>query len=110
VLDKNKIKIPRRKICEALKAEGIEFFEGFINVHLYPMFQNKIAYGSKGFPWFSDVYDGKVSYKKGVCPIAEELNEETLFGYGFCTHDLKFEDIDLIIEAFKKVWNNLNEL
>ena len=110
VLDVENLKISRSKICQALMAEGVEVSEGYQNIHLLPLFQSKIAYGKNGFPWSSDVYKGNVSYKKGICPIAEKLHDTTLFTIGLCVYDLTDEDVELIIKSFRKVWNNLNDL
>lgn len=110
VLDLEKVKVSRARICEALNAEGLDFSEGYQNVHLLPMYQNKIAFGSKGFPWSSDIYLGKVSYSKGICPVAENLHDATFLSYGLCTHELDDAEIDLMIEGFKKVWRKLEAL
>ena len=110
-LDLNKIGVSRTKLIQALESEGLHgLIGGYVNVHLLPMYQKKIAYGSKGFPWTSDICKRKINYNKGICPTAEELNEETFLGYQMCLHDLSFKDVDLIIEVFKKVWDNLHEI
>lgn len=110
-LDVDKIGVPRTKLIEALESEGLKgLIGGYVNVHLLPMYQKKIAYGSKGFPWSSDICKREINYSKGICPIAEELNEKTFLGYQMCLNDLSNKDVDLIIEVFKKVWKNLNEI
>ncbi len=83
---------------------------GYANIHLLPMYQKKIAYGSKGFPWSSDICKRKVNYEKGICPIAEELHDYSFLGFEMCLHQMNDDDIDSLIMAFKKVWSNLNEL
>ncbi|CAM3456674.1 DegT/DnrJ/EryC1/StrS family aminotransferase [Aquirufa ecclesiirivi] len=108
VLDLQKLPVSRARIVEALNAEGLSFAEGYQNVHLLPMYQQKIAFGSKGFPWSSDIYHGNVDYSKGICPVAEELHDHSFVSYGLCTHELSDNDVDLMIEAFHKVWQNLN--
>jgi perosamine synthetase len=111
ILDVQKVKVSREKIISALKAEGVEgLIGGYANIHLLPIFQKKIAYGSQGFPWNSEICKREVSYDKGICPIAENLHDNTFLGYEMCLHDLSNRDVKLIIEAFKKVWNNLDEL
>ena len=70
----------------------------------------KIAFGSKGFPWTADFTRKNISYSKGICPIAEKLNDETYLGFGLCSYDLSNKDIDLIIKSFKKVWDNIDQL
>ncbi len=110
VLDKSKIKIKREIIVEALEAEGVQgLINGFINLHLYPIFQKKIAYGAKGFPWNSEFCKRDINYNKGICPIAEDLKDNTFIGFEICMYDLEIEDCNLIIKAFRKVWDNLND-
>tara|TARA_B100001250_G_C19567332_1_gene686081 strand:- start:493 stop:834 length:342 start_codon:yes stop_codon:yes gene_type:complete len=111
ILDVDEICVSRAKIFSALEAEGVQGLSpGYANVHLLPIFQNKIAYGSKGFPWKSDICKREVSYDKGICPVAEELEEKSYLGYEMCLHELSEEDVGLIVNAFIKVWNNLDEL
>ena len=43
-----------------------------------PIFQKKIAYGSQGFPWTSDICKREVSYNKGICPIAESVQSRVM--------------------------------
>ena len=74
------------------------------------MYQKKIAYGSDGFPWTSSFARQDINYAKGICPVAEKLNDETYLGFGMCVYDLNEDDIDLIIKSFHKVWNNLDHL
>ena len=110
VLDVEKLGLTRAILVKALQAEGVRVSEGYQNVHLLPMYQQKIAYGSRGFPWTSDICRRKVSYDKGICPVAEKLHDETFIGFGMCVHDLSDDDIDLIIKSFRKVWSSFNEL
>ena len=107
----NKIGVSRSKIIQALEAEGLEgLIGGYINIHLLPMYQNKIAYGSKGFPWSSDICRRDVSYKKGICPIAENLKDSTFLGFEMCLHKLSDEEIKMVISTFQKIWSNLDSL
>jgi perosamine synthetase len=110
VLNIDLLGVSRKKIVDALNAEGLDFSEGFVNVHLLPMYQKKIAYGTMGFPWTSNIYKGNVSYEKGICPVAESLHEKSLISYGLCTHELSDVEVDMIINAFIKVWDNLHNL
>ena len=111
VLEIEKLGVGREGICRALIAEGVEgIAEGYANIHLLPMYQKKMAYGSKGFPWKSSICRRDVSYDKGICPVAEKLNDLTFIGFEMCLHELQDEDIDLIARAFVKVWNSLEKL
>lgn len=110
VLDVAELGVGREQIHAALQAEGVAVSKRYQNIHLLPMYQKKMAYGSRGFPWTSDVCHRDVSYGKGICPVAEELNDSTYLGFGMCVYDLADNDVDLIVAAFRKVWSNLDAL
>ena len=111
VLDLDALGVTRASIVKALEAEGVTgLAEGYELLHLLPMYQQKIAYGSQGFPWTSDVCKRDVSYEKGICPVAEGLHDKTFFQFAMCAYDLSNNDVDLIIRAFCKVWMNLDRL
>jgi dTDP-4-amino-4,6-dideoxygalactose transaminase len=111
VLDIDSLGISRDRIIEALSAEGVSgLTAGYVNVHLLPMYQKKIAYGSRGFPWSSDICRREVSYDKGICPVAEELHASTYMGLSACMHDMSDNDVDAIAAAFFKVWHHLSAL
>lgn len=111
ILNSEKIGVKRHRLLEALQAEGVPgLFENYANLHLLPLYQRKIALGSKGFPWKKPIYHGKVSYKKGICPVAEQLQDEKFVGLAMCSFDFSKKDVDLVIAAFRKVWNHLDEL
>lgn len=110
VLDTKVLGIDRDKIHAALQAEGVAISKHYQNIHLLPVYQQKIAYGSRGFPWASDICHREVNYGKGICPVAEELNDSTYLGFGLCVYDWSNQDIDLIVAAFKKVWAQLDAL
>jgi perosamine synthetase len=111
VLDLDLLGVSRDMIIEALEAEGVVgLTSGYANIHMLPMYQKKIAYGSNGFPWSSDICRRDVSYDHGICPIAEELHEKTYMGFVLCMYELDDQEIDLIVQAFKKVWANIEAL
>jgi perosamine synthetase len=109
-VDTNLLGVSRDRICDALNSEGVAVSRCYQNVHLLPVYQRKIAYGSQGFPWSSDICRRQVDYSKGICPVAEKLNEETYMGFGMYAYDLDRHDICLVVEAFQKVWANLGKL
>lgn len=110
ILNVRELGVSRDQIYAALQAEGVEVSKSYQNIHLLPMYQKKMAYGSRGFPWTSDICHRDVNYAKGICPTAEELNDSTYLGFGMCVYDLSDQDIDLIVRAFKKVWASLELL
>ena len=111
ILDVETLGVSRARIIEALEAEGlVGLTDGYVNVHMLPMYQEKIAYGTQGFPWNSDICKREVSYAKGVCPVAEKLHESTFLGYEMCLSELFDSDVDQIVAAFHKVWSQLDVL
>ena len=110
LLDVEKLKLSRIVIYNSLVAEGVPVGQGYTNIHLLPLYQNKIAYGKKGFPWNSDIYKGMVKYDKGICPVAEELHEKKIISIPICMYEWENKDIDLVVKAFHKVWSQLDEL
>jgi perosamine synthetase len=111
ILDVERLGVSRSRIFDALTAEGVVgLAKGYQNVHLQPMYQRKIAYGSKGFPWSADFCHREIDYGKGICPVAERLHDSQYLGFELCVHYLQDSDVDLIIESFRKVWANLAEL
>ena len=111
VIDTKLLEISNQKIAEALIAEGVSGVgTKYQNIHLLPMYQEKIAFGSKGFPWNSEFCKRDVDYSKGICPVAESLQDESFLAFGISQFDLEDSDIDLIIRAFHKVWSNLDLL
>jgi len=99
--------VPRTRMIEALIAEGVSISGGYQNLHLLPVFQKKIAYGSQGFPWSVFDPEGSVSYAKGICPVAEKMHDEAFLTLPMCLYEFTNDDVDSIIDAFRKVWDNL---
>jgi len=111
VLNIEKIGVSRSKLLDALKAEGISGLSGgYSCVHLLPMYQQKIAYGSHGFPWSSDICKREVSYAKGICPVAEDLHDNSFISLEMCLFQLSDKEVNLIVKAFQKVWAGLSQL
>ncbi len=111
LLDNKLIKTSREKIINALTKEGVKgLFAGYANIHLLPIFQNKIAYGRGGFPWNYDRSRKGINYEKGICPVAEEFNDKTFFGIEMCLFDYSDKNIEELINAFSKVFKNLDKL
>jgi len=85
-------------------------FAGYQNLHLLPLFRNRIAYGSKGFPWTSPYCSRDVQYGRGTCPVAEDLHSRRFIGVNVCMHELRPADVELVVRAFRKVWSHLDDL
>ena len=109
-VDVEELGVSRDLLCDALNAEGVGVSKRYQNIHLIPLYQHKIAYGSKGFPWTSDLCRREITYEKGICPIAETLNDFSYIGFGMCVFDLDTMNILEIVDAFKKVWSQIDSL
>ena len=77
------------------------------NIHLLPMFQNKIAYGTGGFPWTVSDRNSEISYRKGICPVAEELFDHSFIGIPMCSYDFSDEEIHQIGASLREAWRDI---
>ena len=96
---------------ELRETEGVKVAGGYVKpIYLQPMFQNRIAYDAAGCPWTCGRYTGNVSYNKGICPVTEDLYENTLITHELMRPQMQREDLDDAVRAFRKVWEHRNEL
>ena len=111
VLDIPAIGVSRRKLIEALRAEGVPgLMDGYQNVHLLPLFRHKIAYGTQGFPWTLTDAGRSMVYGPGICPVAGELHATRFLGLNLCMCEYGDDDIERVIQAFHKVWDQRQAL
>jgi dTDP-4-amino-4,6-dideoxygalactose transaminase len=90
---------------ELRETEGIKIGAGYVKpLYLQPLFQQKLAYGHQGCPWSCEKYGGNVEYKKGICPVTEQMHEEILVTHELMRPPMIKEDLDDVINAFNKVW------
>ena len=116
--DENKMGMPRSLFVEAVNAElpkpdsssSIPMSEGYLRpLYLSRVYQEKIAIGSKGFPFnFNDGVE--YNYEKGLCPVTEKLYEKELILSCLVREPLSTEDIDDFVDAIEKVASNSVEL
>jgi len=99
--------------AEFLNASGWEstpLAEGYVKpLYLNPIYQEKIAIGSKGFP-FSFNKGVDYNYSKGICPIVEKLYEEQMIITPLIRDPLTIEDLQGLIMAVKKVLKYSKEI
>lgn len=111
LLDIEVLGVDRKKIVDALIAEGVKGIEGgYANVHMLPIFQKKIAMGNKGFPWTYLESRIDVNYSKGICPVAESYHDDLFLNLELAELSLDLQEISMIVEAFRKVWSNLDQI
>ncbi len=51
-----------------------------------------------------------MSYEKGISPVAEDLHDKRCVQMALCAYRFAADDIDIIVETFRKVWTNLGAL
>ncbi|HEY9206258.1 MAG TPA: DegT/DnrJ/EryC1/StrS family aminotransferase [Candidatus Methanoperedens sp.] len=115
------IGISRDKFIDAVRAElpatelreseGVQISVGYVKpLYLEPMYQNLIAYGSKGCPFKCPMYGGVPKYDKGLCPVAERMHEKELFGHELMRPPMTRDDLDDVVRAFEKVMRHRKEI
>ena len=88
---------------ELRESEGVKISCGYVKpLYLQPIFQNKIAYGTGGYPFNL----GTPDYSKGTCPNCERMHEKELFCHEFILPSMSETDIADVVTAFDKVWEN----
>lgn len=115
--------IHRNKFVKAVQAElmpitlreteGIKISGGYVKpLYLAPMFQEKMAYGTKGFPWnYAEKENGRIyNYELGLCPVCEDLHYNKLIAHEYMRAGLSKADLNDFITTVKKVWENIDEL
>ena len=111
IVDPKVTGVSRELLKKALEAEGVAGIgAGYQNLHRMPMYQRKIAYGRSGFPWTAPVCRREVDYRKGICPVAERLHDETFMSIALCMFEYGDAEIEQLIAAFRKVWAGLDRL
>jgi len=109
VLDTNKIKVSKFYIIKKLQQEGVQGLRSkYISLHLLPIFQKKICYGTKHLPWSLNLKN--FSYKNEDFPVAEHMQKKAFICLDTCGYDLNIKDSKLIVKAFKKIWRDLYNL
>lgn len=103
ILDK---KINRKKLFKILTELGMQgISEGYQLLHRLPMYNKKIAYGSKGFPW--SLSKKNYNYINQNLIIAEELHHKTFLSFEICLFDLSNNDVKKIYKCFEYAWKTL---
>ncbi len=102
--DEKIIGITRDRFCEALMAEGIPCFAGYVEpLHLNPIYTEKQAFVFKH-------YSGNAKYGKGTCPNAELLHEKHLINTIVCRPPATIDDMKDIVDAIHKIIKYKDEL
>jgi len=117
-LDIKKLGISRNTFVRAVSAELPRAYfwdttplaEGYVKpLYLNPIYKNKIALGSKGFP-FNLNLDRDYTYAYGDCPVTESLYENDLIITPLIRDGIYEKDLQDFVNAFKKVIRNIDLL
>jgi perosamine synthetase len=110
-LDLAKLGVRREKIIEALKAEGVPaLMMGYQNLHNLPIFREQLTYRNNPLPYSLLSPKRATELRSQRLPVAEKSHNETFFGINWCAYSFSDEEVDLLIVAFRKVWENIGFL
>jgi perosamine synthetase len=114
--DQSVLGVHRNKFIAAIKAEipsavlreDTPLIEaGYVKpLYLLPVFQQKTMKCS----FNCEKYEGSVNYKLGDCPIVESMYSDVLFSHEYMRPGMDNQDIEDVINAFQKVYENIEEL
>jgi perosamine synthetase len=105
--DAKMVGISRDVFTQALAAEGFPLNQGYVNpLYRLPIFQQRTAIGQHGFPF--NLSDRR--YDDGLCPVCEKMHEQGELGFGLCTFELSDDVVDRLTAAFRKVYDNRDDL
>ena len=109
--DEEEIGIPRKLFVEAMTAEGLSVRDGYIKpTYMEPLYQKQIFLGKKGFPFTYKKRKSKLSYDKGLCPIVENNEKNTMLLTAIMQPPQTVNDMDLWTEGVIKVIKNKDKL
>lgn len=95
--DEEKVGISRERFCQALRAEGIPFFGGYVKpLYLNPLYQERRAFAFKH-------YQGNVNYNKGICPNTENLHDKKLILTPVVRPPATIQDMEDIVKSIEKI-------
>ncbi|KJU81353.1 PLP-dependent enzyme [Candidatus Magnetobacterium bavaricum] len=103
--------VEREKILAALRAEGIPVGSGYLRLmNENPIFLKKIAYGKSHCPWSCHLYGGTQNYNAGNYSVAKSLLRERFIWFYHINRPNDITDMKDVVNAFNKVFNNLDKL
>jgi perosamine synthetase len=102
--DEKETGIPRELFIKALQAEGIPFGAGYVR----PLYLNPIYH--EGKPYAYKHYQGDAKYEKGMCPVTESIHEKFLISTSVLRPPATEKDVDDIVFAINKIFENKDEL
>jgi perosamine synthetase len=109
--DAKLVGVSRDVFVKALLAEGIPASAGYVRpLYLEPIYQKERIFKRSRFPFNLRKSNHRSSYRKGLCPVAEDLHYKSFIALDLCAHPLGFKDMDDIVRAFHKIFAQLPAL
>ena len=109
--DEVKVGVLRDHFVEAVNAEGYYLRGGYLRpIYLEPMFRQKICFGKDGYPFTANSRNDEIKYEKGLCPVAERLNDEEVILTNIIYPPITIDDMDGFVRAIKKVISHAEEI
>jgi len=103
-VDAVKAELPCFKLRET---EGVKLGAGYVRpIYLLPVFQQRQSIGSSGDP----LVNAWQSFEPGLCPVVEDLHFQRLVTHEFIVPSMQESDIDDVVRAFEKVWDQRDTL
>lgn len=103
--------IPRNLFAKAVQAEGFTLRPGYVTpLYLQPVYQKKICFGDKGYPFTASPRNAELTYARGLCPVTERLQDQDLMVTNIIYPPLTEADMDAFVTACQKVLDNRDAL
>jgi len=105
-LQLDKLSVDGGAFAEALRAEGVDCFNGYpgnIPIYKYPVIREGKTFGSSGWPFTLQETGNRADYEAELCPLAEQACRETIAIWW--NEALTSEHTQLIAQAIGKVVN-----
>ena len=103
--------IKRDVFVDAMAAEGFPMSKGYTKpFYLMPILQNRRVFNTTHFPFEGSHYNKKITYLKGLCPVAERMYESEFTFTMICQYPRTIADVDLFVTAVHKILEYKNEL
>lgn len=118
--DDSVARVSRDRFVEAVRAElpptsgrereGVLMNSGYLRpLHHLAMFQERMAYGSSGYPFSEASASALATYAADSCPVVEQV-EQSLICHELMTPGMSRADLDDVGLAFEKVWGMRHSL
>lgn len=110
-IDAEMVGIPRDLVAQALTAEGFFTRAGYLSpVYLEPLYQQRICFGSTGFPFTAHAAPHTLNYDRGSCPTCERIQDHELLMTDIIYEPYTEVDMDGFVEACAKIIRNRDDL